>query len=113
VDAVIITHSHLDHVGTLPVLMESHPQAKIFISPEAADLSTAMLHNSVNVMQAKRIELGLAEYPLFTHKDIDNIVENIQHRGLHRPFDLDAHGKVRAMFHDAGHILGSVAVSIE
>jgi Cft2 family RNA processing exonuclease len=113
VDSVVITHSHLDHVGTLPVLLETQPQATVFLSPETAELSSALLHNSVNVMQSKRIELGIAEYPLFEHKDIERISETLELRGIERPFVLDAQGTMRATFHDAGHILGSVGVTIE
>jgi len=113
IDSIVITHSHLDHVGTLPVLLESQPQAKVYVSPETAELSAALLHNSVNVMQAKRIELGITEYPLFNHDDIDRYSETLEMRGIERPFDLDDQGTMRATFHDAGHILGSVAVTIQ
>jgi len=114
ITATIITHSHLDHVGTLPVLMASQPQSRIYLTPEAADLSCAMLHNSVNVMQSKRMELGITEYPLFTHEDIEKIEDqNFELKGIERPFDLDPAGHLRATFHDAGHILGSVGVTLE
>lgn len=112
-DAVVVTHSHLDHVGTLPVVMQDHPSAKVFMSPETADLSTAMLHNSVNVMQSKRLELGLTEYPLFHHSELDHLVEQFELRRTESPFDLDEAGSVVATFHDAGHVLGSVGVMIE
>jgi Cft2 family RNA processing exonuclease len=72
-----------------------------------------MLHNSVNVMQSKRIEHGIAEYPLFEHRELDDITDNFETRGIERPFDLDPAGSMRATFHDAGHILGSVGVTIE
>ncbi|MGE9270460.1 MAG: MBL fold metallo-hydrolase, partial [Verrucomicrobiales bacterium] len=113
IDAAIVTHSHLDHIGTLPVLAREQPQAKLFFSPAAAELGFAMLHNSVNVMQSKRDELGIDVYPLFSHKDLDDIESTIELRSIERPFDLDFHGDAQATFHDAGHVLGSVGVTIE
>ena len=113
IDSAIITHSHLDHVGTLPVLLESQPQAKVFLTEETADLALALLHNSVNVMQSKRIELGIAEYPLFEHRELDEHKKSFERWAVERPFDLDANGSIRATFHDAGHILGSVGVTLQ
>lgn len=113
VDSVVVTHAHLDHVGTLPVLLKDHPEAKVFLTPETAELASAMLHNSVNVMQAKRIEHGIVEYPLFDHRELDQITATFEARGVERPFELDRDGTMRATFHDAGHILGSVGVTIE
>lgn len=63
VEAVFLSHSHLDHLGTLPVLQEKQPAAEVFMTPAAAALSEVMLHNSVNVMSAKRLDLGIVEYP--------------------------------------------------
>jgi predicted metal-dependent RNase len=112
-DAVVVSHAHLDHIGTLPVLMADQPQARVFLTEETADLGLALLHNSVNVMQSKRVELGITAYPLFEHHELDQLKASFERRGIERPFDLDAAGTIRATFHDAGHILGSVGVTLE
>lgn len=113
VDAVVVTHAHLDHTGSLPILLRSQPQARAFFTPAGAELSKAMLHNSVNVMESQRIELGIPEYPLFTHRQIDDLGPVVETRNIERPFDLDPGGNVRATFHDAGHVLGSVGVTMK
>lgn len=112
IDSVVVTHAHLDHIGSLPVLINRQPQAKPFFSPAAAELTGAMLHNSVNVMQSKRVELGIAEYPLFTHRNVDEIERSFETRGLERPFELDPGGSLIGTFHDAGHVLGSTGITL-
>ncbi|MFC7338548.1 MBL fold metallo-hydrolase [Haloferula chungangensis] len=113
IDAAIITHSHLDHIGSMPVMLRDQPEAKVFFSPAAKEIGFALLHNSVNVMQSKRTELGITDYPLFSHRELDDIERTIETRALERPFDLDPEGTIRATFHDAGHVLGSVGVTLE
>ena len=112
-DAIIISHSHLDHVGTLPILMRDQPSARVFMTPATSALADALLHNSVNVMKSQRTELGIEDYPLFTHRAIEELVPRIEPRDYEKPFDLDWSGKTSATFYDAGHILGSAGVLLE
>lgn len=112
-DAIFVTHSHLDHVGTLPVCVERQQRAKVYLSAETAELACAMLHNSVNVMESKRTELGISDYPFFRHGDIDRMKGMLERRNVGRKFDVADLGKVKAEFFDAGHIMGSVGVMFE
>jgi Cft2 family RNA processing exonuclease len=118
-DAIILTHAHQDHVGSLPMTMRLHPRAKAFMTDATRQLSDVMLHNSVNVMTRKRDE-GIPAYPLFTHREIDLTTRRWQTAPLHQEFDLtgeriraqDRGDDVTCEFFDAGHILGSVGVLI-
>jgi Cft2 family RNA processing exonuclease len=112
-DAIFVTHSHLDHVGTLPVIVKRQRGAKVFLSAETGELACAMLHNSVNVMESKRTELGISDYPFFRHGELDRMKGIFEYRNVGRKFDVDDAGKVTAEFYDAGHIMGSVGVMFE
>nr|MDQ3314473.1 MBL fold metallo-hydrolase [Verrucomicrobiota bacterium] len=58
VDAIIVSHAHQDHIGTLPVLMRRQPQARVFMTEATAEIGNTLLHNSVNVMTRQREEIG-------------------------------------------------------
>ncbi|MEG2249114.1 MAG: MBL fold metallo-hydrolase, partial [Akkermansia sp.] len=73
IDALFVTHSHLDHLGTVPVFQDKHPEAEVFMTPATVSLAEVMLHNSVNVMSSKRVELGIVEYPFFPHFPEDKL----------------------------------------
>src|SRR5438132_9735229 len=113
IDAILISHAHQDHIGTLPVLMRRQPDARIFMTEATAGIGSTLLHNSVNVMTRQREESS-AMYPLFSHREIDRASE-LKHGCSMRPrFSISRerapHHETDAMtfeFFDAGHVLGS------
>ena len=111
VDSIFVSHSHLDHSGSLPVLMNNQPDAEVYMTPATSKLVDALLHNSVNVMESKRVELGITDYPFYTHRELDRLEKRWRTFKYDRPFQLNEN--VRASFHDAGHILGSAGVMLE
>ncbi len=113
IDAIFVSHSHLDHVGTLPVLMKDQPSARVYMSYATAALADALLHNSVNVMTSQKAELGIEEYPLYSHEHLDDCERRFQGRHYEKTFDVDGDGNVRATLYDAGHILGSAGILLE
>jgi Cft2 family RNA processing exonuclease len=118
VDAIVLSHAHQDHLGSIPVLMRRQPEAPVFMTEATRQLSDVMLHNSVNVMTKKRDE-GIPSYPLFSHREVDIAVKRWRPVPLHTRFDVtgerlrvDEEADVSLEFFDAGHILGSVGTLI-
>ncbi len=112
-DDVILTHSHLDHTGALPVVFRQHPCARFLATEPTRDLTDVLMHNSVNVMTAQRDELGVLEYPLFTHREVNELTARFETRPVRRPFPIGKPAdSITCEFFEAGHILGSVGVLI-
>jgi len=112
VDAIVVTHSHLDHVGSLPIMMRRNPKAQAYMSPVTCEFADALLHNSVNVMSSQREQEGIKEYPLFTHRELDTLTKRFLTRRNGAPFALADTG-VKAEFYDAGHLPGSVGALLD
>jgi Cft2 family RNA processing exonuclease len=118
-DAIAISHCHHDHVGSLPVALRYFPQAHVLMSELSYFLIERILHNSVNVMKRQRDELGIKEYPLFSHDEVDDIAPLFQGFKYNRQVDWAAFRKTRAgflsptlEFYDAGHTLGSAGILV-
>ena len=117
VGTILVSHAHHDHTGSLPLLMREQPGARVFLSEATYYLAEPLLHNSVQVMLRQKEEHGIAEYPLFTHRELDQLVKVWQACGLNRPWSLRGYPDpdnepLTFDFHDAGHILGSVGTAI-
>lgn len=122
VDAIFVSHAHLDHIGSLPVLMRRQPRARVFMSGPTAYLGEALLHNSVNVMARPHGFTPAGQPPpsvptLFTHREADQFAQVWQPCALRQLWNLDGERLARAgedpvsfEFFDAGHILGSVGI---
>lgn len=117
VDAIAISHCHHDHVGSLPVALRHFPRANILMTELSYLISERVMHNSVNVMTRQRDELGIKEYPLYTHDEVDEISAFFQGCKYNREMEWGAYHKSRAglpsptlEFFDAGHTLGSAGI---
>ncbi len=112
-DLIIITHCHLDHIGSLPVVMREHPNTPVLMTTSSRMLIERMLHNSANVMVRQKEEENIPDYPLFTHDEIDRCAKRLN--GLpfgHAKQFRGAKDGVEIILHPAGHVAGAAAVEI-
>jgi metallo-beta-lactamase family protein len=119
VDAVILSHAHIDHAGNLPNLVKNGYSGPIYATRATVDLATIMMADSgriqesdaawVNKKRARRGE-GPIE-PLYTEADARRAADLFQGVGYNQPFEVVPGVTVRLI--EAGHILGSAAVSLE
>ncbi|MEP6686303.1 MAG: MBL fold metallo-hydrolase [Verrucomicrobiota bacterium] len=120
VDAILISHAHQDHIGTLPILMRRHPEAPVFMTAPTAEIGDTLLHNSVNVMTRQREERDASSmYPLFTHREADRAADRWHNCTLRQTYNLagervsaGASAEVTFEFLDAGHVLGAAGILI-
>jgi metallo-beta-lactamase family protein len=108
VDAVVVTHTHLDHVGRLPKLIKEGFRGKIYTTPPTAKLMSLVLEDAEQVMEDdfKR------EYrpKLYEMEDVRMVEQQVEAVDYSRRVKLDG---LSFRFRDAGHILGSAFVEIE
>lgn len=112
-DLIIITHCHLDHIGSLPILMREHPNTPVIMTQPSRMIIDRMLHNSANVMVRERAEKNVMDYPLFTHEEIDRIMPRLHAHGFNNPKKFTGqHDEIEFTFFPAGHIVGAAGVEI-
>ena len=117
-DAVLITHAHLDHTGRLPLLSKMKTPAPVFCTQATLELTSLILRDSAHVQEQetnrlnrKRQRAGLrAVQPLVSHEDTEDIIGRL----IALPYDKEfqvAPG-IKASFAEAGHMLGSTCIQL-
>ncbi|HTL78983.1 MAG TPA: MBL fold metallo-hydrolase, partial [Candidatus Babeliales bacterium] len=119
IEAILISHAHQDHIGTLALAMRRFPRARVFMTEATADVGSVLLHNSVNVMTRQREEIGEMSYPLFTHREIDRASERWRWCPTRQRISIAGERvaprekeTLTFEFFDAGHVLGSTGVML-
>ncbi|HEX3160928.1 MAG TPA: MBL fold metallo-hydrolase, partial [Gemmatimonadaceae bacterium] len=116
IDAIILSHAHIDHAGRLPFLVKHGYDRTIWCTAATRDLCAIMLADSAHIQESDAEHLARRgrEYvePLYTMVDATTAVELMIGVPYNRPMDI-VPGVVRATFLDAGHILGSASVVVE
>lgn len=118
IDAVILTHAHIDHSGYLPALVKKGFHGKIFTTRGSHELCKIMLPDAGHLQEEdakyanrKKFSRHSPAEPLFTVKDAENALKFFEAVHYHEPFTPSAPFEVT--FTPAGHILGSACARID
>src|SRR5205085_6121917 len=116
-DAVVLSHAHIDHCGNLPNLVKQGFAGPIYCTPATHDLAAVMLADSAKIQEEDAAYLNRKREPgeekvepLYDARDV--------YRTLHRLQAVRYGGRVavgpgiEATFADAGHLLGSANVAV-
>jgi len=109
IDAVVLTHAHLDHCGRLPRLIAQGYRGKIYCTPATAELAEVVLEDNLHIMAEKAAYEKLPA--LYSAKDIQTTRERWKHLNYYQTFSLSE--KINLTLFNAGHILGSSMAMIE
>lgn len=123
IDAVILSHAHIDHSGRLPKLVKDGFKGVIRCTHATRSLCSIMLLDSAKIQEKdaeytqKKLERsgdldedGVVE-PLYTSQDVEETMKMFISYGYDRWFKI--HDDVEVLFTDAGHILGSATVTLK
>lgn len=115
IDAVILSHAHIDHCGNLPTLTRQGFNGPIFCTPPSRDLLRIMLADSAKIQEEDAAHINIARnyaepwvQPLYTHPDVDRAFRQVVQVPYGR--EVDVTKSVRFRFIEAGHILGSAMI---
>lgn len=116
-DAVVISHAHIDHCGNLPTLIRQGYNGPVYVTPPTADLLKVMLNDSAKIQEEDAAHINIARnyaepwvQPLYTFNDVNRALDQL----VSVPYEklIDIGRGVTMRFSEAGHILGSAAVHL-
>lgn len=109
IDALVVTHAHLDHIGRIPRLVKDGFRGNIYMTPPTRDLSELILLDSTGIIREEAMRRGIA--PLFEEQDVRNSLSLVKPLDYH--IEKEVASGLSIYLRNTGHILGSCSVRIK
>ncbi len=109
IDALVVTHAHLDHVGRIPKLVKDGFKGKIYMTPPTRDLAELILRDSADILAEDAKRRG--KPPLYSDADVAHAFSLVETLDYHTEKEV-APG-LSVYLRNTGHILGSASVRIK
>jgi len=122
IDAVILSHAHLDHCGTLPVLVREGFEGKIYCTGATAEIAKYIMLDSAEIQKqdSEYLNNHIANpeeeiSPIYTEYDVEKVFEHFEIVEYFKQSKkwTSLNENIRFKFYDAGHILGSAIIFLE
>lgn len=116
IDAVVVSHAHMDHIGRLPLLVRHGYHGPIYATPATRDLCAVMLPDAAHIQESdarflvKRGKKGPESEPLYNLADalaVQDLIVGLPYQRIHY-----LRKNLAFEYTDAGHILGSASVDL-
>ena len=108
IEAVFVTHAHIDHIGLLPKLVKEGFKGKVYSTPATRDFAELMLIDSEHLLGKEAEREG--KPPLYNTEDVEKLMKVWEGAEYHSPINVSV---FNIELFDAGHILGSAIIRVE
>jgi len=106
VDAILVSHAHMDHTGTLPIISKAYPQSRIYMTAMTADLVRVLLSDSLKIMDRRE-----GEIPHYAQQDVTAMLNRIHPLNFRVRFPI--FDEMYVTLYPAGHIAGAACIYLE
>ena len=106
VDYILISHAHMDHTGSLPIISKAYPAAPIYMTPMTMDLTRILLADSIKIMNRSE-----GDIPHYSEEDVNTMFQRVIPVPFETPYAINDHFSFT--FYPAGHIAGAACIYLK
>ncbi len=108
VDAILVSHAHMDHTGALPIISRAYPSANIYMTHATKDLIRVLLYDSLKIMNNAE-----GEIPIYAENHVQDMLSRIVCYSPQYRFQPMKDTNIEVTFYNAGHIAGAALIYIQ